>query len=219
MNRQITIHRIRSWLFRPTIWIFSLGLLAVFVRLYHLDSVPPGIHFDEIINGEIAANARNEGLRIFYLPGWGREGLYHAFLAASMSLPLPIAWQMRLTAVVISIVGLLLTYGWMNRNFGKWAAVTAVAGLGFSFWSLGLSRGSLRAVTILPLSAGAIWLMLSITKDEADRDITSNKREISFRYIAKILLLAISIGALFYTYRAARVLPVIYLSYLIYLAI
>jgi hypothetical protein len=218
MTKKIRQH-IRGWLLQPIFWLLALFLLAFVLRLYRLDTVPPGIHFDEIINGEIAVNAREEGLKIFYLAGWGREGLYHAFLAVSMTFPLPIAWQMRLPSALLSMVGLLLTYGWVSKNFGKWAAITAVAGLGISFWSLSLSRASLRAVTVLPVAACVIWLMLSITTDKVGRGNDSEYPRRSYLYVTKIVLLAIFMGALFYTYRAARVLLVIYVAYFIYLTI
>ena len=211
--------KIGGWLSQPLFWLLGLFILALFLRLYRLDTVPPGIHFDEIINGEIAMNAREEGLRIFYLPGWGREGLFHAFLSASLSLPMPVAWQMRLPSVLLSLVGLLLTYGWVRKSFGSWAALTTVAGLGISFWSLSLSRVALRSATVLPIAAGVIWLLLNIAEDESDSSDNLTLGNSPLWQGVKVALLAILMGALFYTYRASRVLPVAYAIFMAYLAI
>lgn len=188
-------------------WILLLLLaVALFFRLYRLAEVPPGIHYDEIINAEIAAQAQQEGLQLVYDAGGGREGLYYALVATALRLPLPISWRLRLPAVFCSMLGLLLTFGWVRRSFGPWAAVTATGGMAVALWAVLLGRSVLRAVTLLPLAAAAAWLLLAAVRS----------RRLSW---AQTIALALVLGLLPYSYRAARVLPVAYGLFLVYLLI
>jgi hypothetical protein len=41
--------------------LVGLMVLALFLRVYNLATAPPGMHYDEIINGEIASLAKSGG--------------------------------------------------------------------------------------------------------------------------------------------------------------
>lgn len=189
---------------RPLLLVLGLILcLALFLRIYHLDKVPPGVHDDEIINGEIALAAAGGDVELFYPAGWGREGLYHLLLAGSFRLPLPIHWRLRLPSVLCSLIGVLLTWVWVRRAFGPWAAVTASGGMAVALWPVLLGRAALRATTLLPLASAAAWLMTRLLRKESSR--------------ADPWLLGLLVGLSLYTYRAARVLPFVYLAFALHL--
>lgn len=220
--KQRGLLRNRNGLAWSLVALAGIFVVALFLRVYRLDQVPPGIHPDEIINGEIVQIARSEGARIFYAVAGGREGLYHIALAASMSLPLPIHWQMRLPSILFSLVGLLITFIWVRRAFGSWAAITAAGGLAVTFWSVGLGRAALRATTVLPIAGAIIWLLLSlIDEDRAPVDAGDHPRGLSgkWRSWARAGALAILIGLSVYTYRSARMIPLIVAIFVIYLLV
>jgi hypothetical protein len=182
--------------------ILAMGL---FLRIYRLDEVPPGVHDDEIINGEIALTAKQEGFQLFYPAGWGREGLYHVLLAASFSLPLPVYWQLRLPSVLCGLAAIVFTWLWVRRAFGPWAAATAAGAGAVLFWPVLLGRAALRATLLVPITAAAAWMLI--------RTMGGEKRRLAHWGLA--LLLGLSL----YTYRAARVLPLVYLAFGLYLGI
>jgi 4-amino-4-deoxy-L-arabinose transferase-like glycosyltransferase len=182
--------------------ILAVGL---FLRIYRLDEVPPGVHDDEIINGEIALMAKQQGFKLFYPAGWGREGLYHVLLAGSFSLPLPVYWQLRLPSVISSLAAMVLTWLWVRRAFGPWEAATAAGASAVLFWPVLLGRAALRATLLPPIAAAAAWMLI--------RTLEGRKRR--FAYCGLALLLGLSL----YTYRAARVLPLAYLLFGLYLSV
>lgn len=183
-------------------------LLALFLRVHNLDGVPPGVHYDEILNGEIAETARAEGPRIYYPRSGGREGLYHLFLVATLSLPLPDAWQLRLPSILLSLMALLFTMLWVRRAFGSWAALTALGMLGVSFWPVWMGRAALRATTVTPIDALAAYLLVRLLREKA----TDGRAR-----LATAVGLGIALGLSFYTYRAGGMIFVTYLAFAFYL--
>ena len=177
--------------------------LALFFRTYKLDEVPPGVHHDEIINSEIALATERDGPQLFYQEGWGREGFYHLLLAGSLKLPLPVHWRLRLPSVVCSLVGVLLTWIWVRRRFGNLAAFTAAGGMAVTLWPVILGRAALRATTLLPLAAAAALVLEKMLSRKSSR--------------TDLWCLGFLLGLTVYTYRAARVLPVVYLIFALYL--
>lgn len=183
--------------------VILILVIAFFFRSYQLANVPPGIHYDEVINGQIALTAKEVGFQLFYPEGWGREGLYHWFLAGSLTLPLPVAWQFRLPSILCGLVGIALTYVWVRRAFGPWVAITAITGMAVVLWPVLMSRAALRANTLLPfVAAAACALPYTLT----------GKR----RFPASVAF-AVFLGLSFYTYRVARLLPLLYITFIFYL--
>jgi hypothetical protein len=188
--------------------LLALALIlavGVFLRIYRLDVVPPGVHDDEIINGEIALTAKQEGLQLFYPAGWGREGLYHVLLTGSLSLPLPVYWQLRLPSIVCSLATIVLTWLWVRRAFGPWEAATSAGLAAVLLWPVLLGRSALRATSLPPIAAAAAWMLIHTIAGRRHR----------FSHWGLALLLGLSL----YTYRAARVLPLVYLVFGLYLSI
>ena len=70
--------------FKNLLPVIALLILAAGLRVWQIDQVPPGLHHDEVINGEIVENDIFAGHpAIFYATG-GREGLFHLTLAAAL---------------------------------------------------------------------------------------------------------------------------------------
>ena len=183
--------------------------LAVFLRLYRLPEAPPGIHDDEVINVQIVDQLRaGAPLSIFYQAGEGREGLYHLLLVAGRALMARVPHWYRLPSVVCSLLTIVLVYRLSRRRFGPWAALVAVGGLAVAFWPVYLGREALRVVTLPPLAAGmglAFWRGLERP--------TCDRRAAWWFALAGLLL-----GLAQYTYLAARVLPLLVVLFVAYLA-
>lgn len=193
----------------------AIFAVALFMRVYRLDSVPLGVHYDEILNGEIALDALRGGPQYFYDRAGGREGLYHLFLTASFALPMPVAWQLRLPSVFLSLLGLLLTYLWVARAFGRWAAVTATGLMAVSFWTVWMGRAALRVNTVTPVAAGAALLMVYLIGD-GNRNPISPRNRIS---MVKQLGLGLVIALCFYTYRAGYMVFALFFVFTAYLLV
>ncbi|MBE9508267.1 MAG: glycosyltransferase family 39 protein [Chloroflexi bacterium] len=189
--------------------LILLLTLAVFLRLYRLSDVPPGIHDDEVINAQIADQLRaGAPFFIFYEAGEGREGLYHPLLVASRMLTARVPDWYRLPSVVCSVLTILLVHRLSRRWFGPWAALVTAGGLAVTFWPVHLGREALRVVTLPPLAAGmalALWRGLE--------QPARGKRAVCWFVLAGLLL-----GLAQYTYLAARALPLFIVLFVVYLA-
>ena len=61
--------------------------VAVFLRFYKLDAIPPGLHADEAVDGNDALTAWRTGdYRVFYPENNGREGLFINVQAIALGL-------------------------------------------------------------------------------------------------------------------------------------
>ncbi len=185
-----------------------LLLVALLLRTYDLDGVPPGVHYDEILNAEMAELALRDGPRIFYDSGGGREGLYHLFLAASLSLPLPLAWQLRLPSVMLGMITVVFSGLWVSRAFGRPVGLMTLGLMAAAFWTVWIGRVALRATTVPPVAAIAAYLLLRLLYD---RSISRWQQT----------LLAVSCGGIvglsFYTYRAGSMIILLFFLFALYL--
>ena len=113
-----------------------LLILAAGLRVWQIDRVPPGLHDDEIINGEIVEDNIFTGHpAIFYSTG-GREGLFHLTLAASMQLIGYSPIGMRFPGFFWGLIGLAAIYALANRLLGRRVAIITLAFATVSLWSI-----------------------------------------------------------------------------------
>lgn len=185
-------------------------LVAVFLRLYRLDSIPPGLTHDEASNGHDAA-AVLQGIRpIYFTVGYGHEPLYPYSVALVMSLLGPTDMALRLTTVGWSMALVLCSYCFSRRLFGPLPALFVEAWMATSFWCVMTSRVGLRAITLaatFTASAMCFWLVFPL----------SAKEEIRRNHWLWWMLSGVFLGASIYTYMASRAMPVVYILFLVYL--
>lgn len=129
--------------------LLGVLILAVFFRIWQLDSIPPGLYPDEAINGNDALKTlENNQFKVFYPENNGREGLFIWLIAFSFKLFGPGAWSLRLTSAILGIftvLGLyLLAKELLNRKIGLLAAFF----LAVSFWHINFSRIGFRAILV-----------------------------------------------------------------------
>jgi hypothetical protein len=68
--------------FKTLLPVIALLILAAGLRVWQIDRVPPGLHHDEVINGQIIENEIFAGHPSIFYSTDGREGLFHLTLAA-----------------------------------------------------------------------------------------------------------------------------------------
>ncbi|HXV44638.1 MAG TPA: hypothetical protein VEC96_16375, partial [Anaerolineae bacterium] len=141
--------------------------MATWLRLWHLDSTPPGLWFDESFNGmEAVWMLKTHNWPLFILGGQGREVLFFYLLALSVSVLGETVYALRLVPALLGVLSIPLMYRWVLTLFtgSKVAgnsgdreltvhgiALISAAGLAVSFWLLVMNRVSYRANTLLPL--------------------------------------------------------------------
>ncbi|MBN1316181.1 MAG: glycosyltransferase family 39 protein [Anaerolineales bacterium] len=188
-------------------------LAAAFLRLYRLDQVPPGWRDDELINSLVISQHVLDGeWSLFYADASGHEALYHILNAGFLQVFGPGVPGIRWLSVLLGVLSIALTIQLGRRLYGFWVGLIAGIGLSASFWSLMYSRVGLRHVSLLPFMLGA-WLALwaGIKSDDDCR----NRYGISCRY-RYFILTGLFLGINFYTYFAARGLPLVLVALLVY---
>jgi len=131
--------------------IVVLGI-AVFFRVWQLDSIPPGLYPDEAINGNQAVS---EPGKIFYPENNGREGLFMNLLALSFSLFGISIWSFKIVPAIIGILTVLGLYLltkelFLKRGENVSCAIALLSSffLAISFWHVNFSRIDFRAILV-----------------------------------------------------------------------
>src|SRR5512137_528639 len=135
-------------------------LIAAFLRLWQLDTVPPGLHYDEAADTIIAQQiARGESAPIFVAAYTGKEVLFFYWAAAWMKLIGPTVFAMRLAAAMLGILTVAVTYRVVRellasplarhgRGGGdEGIALLATIFIATSFWVILLSRLGFRSIS------------------------------------------------------------------------
>ncbi|MFN8598817.1 MAG: glycosyltransferase family 39 protein, partial [Anaerolineae bacterium] len=203
-------------------WLLVVTLLiAAFLRLWQVGTLPPGLHYDEAADTIIAEQiARGESAPIFVEAYTGKEVLFFYWAAAWMKLIGPSAFAMRLAAAMLGLLTVAATYRAvaeilaspphlrslsLTRRGEQGVALLAAVFIATSFWHVLMSRLGFRSISeplIQALALAALFRGLRLGRWR-------------WFFVAGAL-----IGLNLYTYLAARLFPVaIALIFLYYLAV
>jgi hypothetical protein len=181
-------------------------LMAAFFRFYALDSIPPGLHYDEAIDAHLAQDIRAGARPVYFAQGWGREPLYHYLVAIAMNWLSP-ALALRVTSAALGTVFVALAFLFLRTLFDWRIAAIGSAWLACSFWVMMVSRLGVRDVAVEPLAVGA---MLALWQG-AGRTLRAQD---TWMMLGGVLL-----GLSLYTYQVSRALPLLVALWVVYLAI
>ena len=129
----------------PALWAALITLLAFGLRVAALESFPPGLRDDELIETLVISQKILDGDLAFYYPdASGHEALYHALNAIFLAFFGPTGLGIRLLSAILGTLAVPLTYALARRMFGAAVGLTAAALLAASFWGLMYSRVGIR---------------------------------------------------------------------------
>lgn len=190
--------------------ILLILLLAAALRLAQLTQIPPGLTHDEANHGREAIGVLDGELRYFFPYNYGSEPLYSYTVAGAMALLGENVLALRLVNVAFSLAAIAVTYVWAGRAFDRRVALITAVLLAISFWPLASSRQALRA-GMLPFFMGtAVWVFWQFWQP----------RKAPGRWAGwGILGFALALLATLHIYLAARVAWVLFLFFLLYLAL
>jgi len=206
-------------------WVlFALILcLAAALRLWRLDSVPPGLTHDEAGHGQDAIAILHGARPLYETIGYGREPLYDYMVAVAMAvLGRADYLVLRGVSAAFGLLTIIATYLWVRRAFGPWEAVLACAWLAGSFWAVSVSRQALRSVMLPALLAAAVYAWWRGAFDPDDRPClrgSLSRRGREGRCWAWFALSGLFVGATLWTYMAARVTWTLFLVFPLFLLV
>jgi len=183
-------------------------LLAVFLRLYRLDAIPPGLTHDEADTGYfVAAVYRGEPSQVETPYGYAYEPFTIYSGALFMALFGPTDLALRLHSAFFGMALLLFTYLWTRRVFGPTVGVGSAALVAVSFWTVCDSRFALNSQPAPALFTGAVYFLWLAMDDKGEKR----------HWWAWGLFVLLLTGSL-YVYEAARSAAMAFGLLLIYLA-
>lgn len=178
-------------------------VLAAGLRFYALGRIPPGIYWDEVIDGREGLEAvRARHLRVFYPVGSGREGLWINLTGVAEALLGANPIGLRFCPALVGTLTVLFVYLLARELFSERVALFSVWFLATGFWPLWISRMCFRAVLMPLFLTASVYLLLLAWRDEN-----------TGRSPASTWLLAILGGVLyglgFHSYIAFRITPLL----------
>ncbi|MCP6719137.1 MAG: glycosyltransferase family 39 protein [Patescibacteria group bacterium] len=185
-------------------------LIAIFLRLWQLDSIPPGLYHDEAINGNDAlASLKTGDFKLFYPENNGREGLFIWLISISFSIFGISIWSLRIVPAIIGILtvsGLYLLTKELFRTISDKFKAESIAllssfFLAISFWHINFSRIVFRGILVPFLLVFSTYFLIKGFRSQ---------KKINF------VIAGIFFGLGFYTYIAFR-LAVILLAIIFFL--
>jgi len=199
---------ITRWHRLEWVGVVLLLLLAAWLRWRAPLEVPPGLEMDPLIEAQIAEQVLGGDWRPFYEAGQGREGLYHYWLALWLATLGKHVFTLRMGSTFLSLLGLAVGYVLARRLFGPAVALVALAGGAVSLWTLFAARSGLRSTSLPPLAGLAGYFLWRSLIAPNTQHATRNTQYVSA---------AICLGLSLYTHTAARVLPAVFVLFVLYL--
>ncbi|MCB9101601.1 MAG: glycosyltransferase family 39 protein [Anaerolineales bacterium] len=198
-------------------------LLAACLRFYHLPALPPGLNFDEAGNGVAALDILDGRPLLWWRIGGGKEPLWPYLIALSTAILGPVPLALRLPAALCGLLTVAAVYPLARVLFrSRYLALLAMLGLALSDWHLHFSRLGFRAVLFPLFSALAgyfFWEAFSrLTRPPTtDRRPPNKARQLSQRpsFLSSFFILHSSFftALAIYSYLAARLLPLVFISF------
>ncbi|MBL8046006.1 MAG: glycosyltransferase family 39 protein [Anaerolineales bacterium] len=184
-----------------THWLLLALILAfgLWARLWRLESLPPGLYTDEAFYALDAVDVIDGARPIYFPANNGREPLFMYLLAGSIQLLGHTPLAVRLPAAILGSLTVLAAYGLGRTLFNPRIGLMVAAFTAGSLWAIALSRIGLRANTLPPLAA--LMIVAAVQAWRAHQTHSTRKAQ-WLTVFAGVLF-----GLCFYTYIAARLIP------------
>ena len=208
---------------KAAVLLIAIIGLAAFLRMYRLDTFPPGLYPDEAANTTDAIRAANTGHYLaFYSNNNGREGLFMNLIALSFKAFGTNIVTLRMVSATVGTLTVVAMYFLGKSMFGRKAGLIASFLVAVSYWHLNFSRISFRAIQV-PLILAASFTFLVFAYKKAAQFISEHQKpDLSIIRASQALfvLAGLVFGIGFHTYIAFRVAPavVFVFFFLIFLA-
>ncbi len=221
-----------GYVLRFTFYAVCVLLLAFFLRVIGLNTIPPGWRDDEVIETTVHAQFVLDGERpLYFIQAEGHEPLYHYLTAGWIALAGRSLFSVRLVSVFFGLLTVAATYRFTRQLFGPRAGLLAALLLAVSFWALMYSRIKIRHTAELPfalLAFSHLWKIIGnqrpIIGAKSDQPSPAVKRSSHLSFVLRrssfvirhssfiVLFLTLAL----YSYLAATTLLFIIPAFLLY---
>lgn len=185
----------------------AIILLATFLRLYRLDQLPPGLHYDEAFKGVQARKVIAGPERpIFFNENFTEEPMRIYSTALCFYFFGESTWSLRLSSALAGILTVAAVYALARELFrSRWAAALAGFTLTILYWHVNFSRLGMEPVlTPLMLTLAILFLWRGFRHLSPGPFGKTEKRGSALLDFA---LAGAFLGGTQYTYKAALFVP------------
>ena len=186
--------------------VCGLLLLAAALRLYRLQDFPAGYHNDEVTDAHIIETVVAGRYAIFFPEDTGSEPFYMYWSAPFVAVLGHTVFALRLPSVFLAMIALCAVWVLVRRLLGRLAAGVALGAMTVSWWGLLLGRITLHVAPVVPWVALAMYFFARAT-------LYASRSTLHFALAGCFFALA------FNSYTAARVMPILIVALLVYLAL
>jgi 4-amino-4-deoxy-L-arabinose transferase-like glycosyltransferase len=152
---------------RASFPFLSTIALAACCRFYALDRIPPGIYWDEVIDGQRGLEAvHTRTLEVFYHVGSGREGLWINMVGLAEAAFGGTQFGLRVCAALAGTLTVVFVYLLARELFSNRIATFSAWFLALSFWHIWLSRMAFRAVLMPLFLSASLYFLLRAWREE-----------------------------------------------------
>jgi len=149
--------------------LFQILLLATFLHLFKLGSVPPSLNWDEVSQGYTSYSISQTGMDewgekyplFFRSFGEWKSAVYIYLLVPFIKVLGLSAFSIRLPAAIASIISVYLIYLICRKLYSEKVALWAAFLMAVTPWSFMLGRPAFEANVALALVLGGIYLFLA----------------------------------------------------------
>lgn len=210
-----------------------LIVLAAALRLYRLDTIGPGLHFDEAAYGMLALEVLSGRFPVFFSAYAAREAGFPYLVAASIALLGRTVLAVRLPAALAGVALVPVVFLIGRRALGPQGALLAAGMAAVAPWLVHLNRIGFRS-NLLPLAV-ALWAWLLLRGLEGTTEVKEPGRQgaRSQGALAPLssstahrasrwwtwLAAGVALGLAAHTYLAARFVPILVALFLLYLGL
>ncbi|MBI5651628.1 MAG: glycosyltransferase family 39 protein [Chloroflexi bacterium] len=193
--------------------VAAIILLATALRVYRLDELPPGLHFDEAFNATMARNVLLGVERpIFFRQDLTEEPMAIYTTALAFGILGQSAWTLRFVSALVGIAGVGALYFLARALFqSRWIAALSALTLAVLYWHLNFSRLGMEPIftpLMATLAFAFLWQGLSLRAAHPSSTLRSaqNARRAMTLPFA---LAGFFFAATLYTYKAALFIPIL----------
>jgi 4-amino-4-deoxy-L-arabinose transferase-like glycosyltransferase len=183
----------------------AVGALALFFRTYRFGDFPPGLWYDEAVNGvEALTILHNHTIVLWSESNDGRATLFLYLLAGAIKLFGTSEAALRVVPVAAGMGAVVAFYFLARRLLTREAALAAAALFAVSRWAVTFSRIAWEASLVPVIEITSVYLLL---------------RALETRSRVCFALGGVTLAAGLYTYVAFRMVPVVVPFMLAYVAL
>lgn len=190
--------------------LFLILAAGIFFRVWQLDSIPPGLQYDEAYNGVDGIKAfENNDYKVFYKDNNGREGFYINAVGLSLKVFGVNNFSLRLTSAIFGILTLVGFFFLIRElKLSRLSSLLGTLMISFSFWHINFSRTTYRGIMVPFL---IVWIFYFFFKG---LKVKSFKKSCWYFILSGALT-----GLGFHSYISFRVLPLILFILLVFFII